>query len=544
MGLLSVVSHITSLELNNEPKNQTLASQSGDTAVAMQPDDTSLDCTTSTRDLCGLNPAGGTYEVESKITTMVITRPSTGEKQTIEVNTYSPKGYPGKSPGIVFMHGAGYGTARDVYKDVVAKLVSAGFVATTLDKPVWSTNNLNRDYPGSAHAYDQVIDYVRSLPNVDASKVGIYSTSESTWISTYLIKEDPDIAFHIMLSPMLFSPRMTLGFFVAQDFSIIGAHPGYQGIVRRVFSADLEAFGLHNADIDPITPQTLSIPTFLAYGSKDVMTSQVSGANKLMDLAHDAGNTEFVIRSYPLGNHVLNIGSDHEGSLADHYLDDLADWTTGVVKGYHQTNARVGGADIYQSIGIPYDIQASKSLTFYGGIVHVLALLSLAVTVIFSLVVLVMRIVARVRHQPSPLGIIKGFSRSLRTISITTIASLLLYAAGIAQIVLRVIDLVWGSAPIPAGMIYWSWYVVQISTAAVVWAWSSIFAVLLKEGYRRGWFNWMPLIAHEPHANRKELAKMGPVLASRKLGVAYFTCVTVSMLLVLLVLAFWGLFIY
>lgn len=564
MGLLTSVSHATSLEWNNEPTDQSLASETGDTEVTMKETADSVHCSgasavpsasstsntsnapatssTTASGLCGVSSTVEKYEVEKKVVSLEVERPSTGEKQKINVLIRSPKGFEGKAPGIVFMHGAGYGTAMDAFKDVATEMATAGFVTATLDKPVWSTSNLTRDFPGSAHAYDQVVNYLRGLGTVNAEEVGIYATSESAWIAPYLINEDKEIAFQILLSPMLYSPRMTLGFFVAQDFSIVGAHPGYQGIVRRIFSADLDSFGLHNIDVDPLTRQSLSIPTFMAYGGKDVMTSQVSGANRVMDLAYKAGNKNFVIRSYPLANHVLNIGDDHEGSLADHYLDDIVNWSSGIVKGYEQTAPRVGGSDIYQSIGLPYDIHASKSLTFYGVILHVLMLLSLLVVIVFSLTALVMKLVARLRRRPSSFGMVKGFRRALLTISLTTVASLLLFGAGIGQIVARVITLVWGSAPEPAGMIYWSWYVVQISCVFVVWAWSRIFAVLVEEGMARGWFRWLRRIAKEPPVSDAE--SHGPVIASTRRGLAYFLCLAVAMLLILLVFAFWGLFLY
>ena len=62
------------------------------------------------------------------------------------------------------------------------------------------------------------------MDTVDASKVGIYATSESTWISSYLLQRDPDVAFQVLLSPMVYEPRYSLGFLAAQDFALVGAH--------------------------------------------------------------------------------------------------------------------------------------------------------------------------------------------------------------------------------------------------------------------------------------------------------------------------------
>ena len=80
---------------------------------------------------------------------------------------------------MVFMHGAGYGTCDNSFGDMASDLSSAGFVTAVLDKPVWSTNDANRDYPGSAAAIDdQVINLLRKMDTVDASK----------WASTPLPK--------------------------------------------------------------------------------------------------------------------------------------------------------------------------------------------------------------------------------------------------------------------------------------------------------------------------------------------------------------------
>ena len=125
---------------------------------------------------------------------------STGEYNRSKCWIREPKDAGNNRPGVVFMHGAGYGTCDNSFGDMATDLSSAGFVTAVLDKPVWSTNDATRDYPGSAAIYDQVITMLRDLDNVDASNVGIYATSESTWISSYLLDQDPDVAFQVLLS--------------------------------------------------------------------------------------------------------------------------------------------------------------------------------------------------------------------------------------------------------------------------------------------------------------------------------------------------------
>ena len=298
LGILVSVSNLTASSWNYEPTGQTIETLASDTSVTFD------------------NPSGktlaeqGDYEVTQRYVTIDAKQPSTGEIQHIKVLIREPKGAGNSRPGVVFMHGAGYGTCDNSFGDIALALSSAGFVTAVPDKPVWSTNDATRDYPGSAAIYDQVINMLRDFDNVDASNVGIYATSESTWISSYLLGRDPDVAFQVLLSPMVYSPRYSLGFLAAQDFALVGAHDGYQSIVRRAFNIDAELFGLTNLDLDTLNPQAYSIPTLVAYGTKDVMTAQVEGTEKIIDMAHKAGNWDVTVRTYPIANHVLRLGDD------------------------------------------------------------------------------------------------------------------------------------------------------------------------------------------------------------------------------------------
>ena len=207
LGILVSVANLTASTWNYEPTEQTIETLDANTAVTFA------------------NPSGeklakkGDYKVAKRYVTIKAKRPSTGEIQNIKVLIRKPKGAGNGRPGVVFMHGAGYGTCDNSFGDMASDLSSAGFVTAVLDKPVWSTNDANRDYPGSAAIYDQVINLLRKMDTVDASKVGIYATSESTWISSYLLQRDPDVAFQVLLSPMVYEPRYSLGFLAAQDFA-------------------------------------------------------------------------------------------------------------------------------------------------------------------------------------------------------------------------------------------------------------------------------------------------------------------------------------
>lgn len=560
IGVLVSISNLTTVPWNIEPTGQSMATLTDDTEVTFDnPSGETL-------------PAKGTYEVTERYITLNMTGDGNLTKesgargkanadgvQAIKVLIREPQNASGKRPGVVFMHGAGYGTCDNSFGDVASGMASAGFVTAVLDKPVWNTTDINRDYPASAKAYDQVIEYMRDQSDVDEAKVGIYATSESTWISSYLLEDDPDIAFQILLSPMVFSPRQSLGFFVTQDFTLVGANEGYQSIVQRVFSADTGLFGLNNFDLATLKPAAYAVPTYVAYGSKDVMTAQVDGVRAILYNAHKADNWNVTVRSYPVANHVLRLGDESEAGtpFADAYVDDLIDWAVGTSAGLTQTSEKVAGTNLYQSIGLPGALKARRVGTIYGVILHVTVVLLLLASIVLALVALGRKIAADARwrrekreakragmlipERPVVLGFAHGFGNALLTLTLTTLATLLIFFAGLGQVIMGVVKLAWGSAPTETpGVMYWSWPVIQVVSVLVLWAWSRVFMHLIEVASVRGLIQIPP----RRESVRDIVTGADPVLASTRLGRILFWLVAFTMLYILLVFAFWGLFIY
>lgn len=560
IGVLVSISNLTTVPWNIEPTGQSMATLTDDTEVTFDnPSGETL-------------PAKGTYEVTERYITLNMTSDGNLTKesgargkanadgvQAIKVLIREPQNASGKRPGVVFMHGAGYGTCDNSFGDVASGMASAGFVTAVLDKPVWNTTDINRDYPASAKAYDQVIEYLRDQSDVDEAKVGIYATSESTWISSYLLEDDPNVAFQILLSPMVFSPRQSLGFFVTQDFTLVGANEGYQSIVQRVFSADTGLFGLNNFDLATLKPAAYAVPTYVAYGSKDVMTAQVDGVRAILYNAHKADNWNVTVRSYPVANHVLRLGDESEAGtpFADAYVDDLIDWAVGTSAGLTQTSEKVAGTNLYQSIGLPGALKARRVGTIYGVILHVTVVLLLLASIVLALVALGRKIAADARwrrekreakragmlipERPVVLGFAHGFGNALLTLTLTTLATLLIFFAGLGQVIMGVVKLAWGSAPTETpGVMYWSWPVIQVVSVLVLWAWSRVFMHLIEVASVRGLIQIPP----RRESVRDIVTGADPVLASTRLGRILFWLVAFTMLYILLVFAFWGLFIY
>ncbi|OZG48700.1 esterase [Bombiscardovia coagulans] len=540
MGILVSISHLTAVPWKYDPVDQNFPTLSPDTAVTYEnPNNVPLEKV-------------GTYKVAKRYMWIKAVRPSTGEVQNIHALIREPIGAAGRRAAVMFMHGAGYGTCDNSFGDVATTMASVGFVTAVIDKPVWSTSDIDRDYPASAKVYDQVINYLRSLPNVNPDSVGLYATSESTWISAYLLRDDPKVAFQILLSPMVYSPRHAMGFFVAQDFAIAGANQGYQSVVRRLFSTDTALFGLDNPDIKTQIKPAFAVPTFVAYGTKDVMTAQVEGVQKILALAHSAGNWNVTVRSYAISNHVLRLGDEAlTGTpLADHYQEDVADWAQGQIHGLKQTSQPVAGSTIHQSIAVPVDLQGRRKLTLYMLVVHASAVIFLIVAVMLALVACAMKLIRLVRRNRKPVfGFAHGFGGTLVAIAGSTIAALLLFAAGLGQVIIALVKLGWGGVPDPAGVSDWSWPVIQLVTAVVVWAWSRVLVRMYEVGRMKGVYEIPAQIKGQGFSGTAIVRQLktndpNPVLASTKFGIVFFWIAAIAMFCLLLVFAFWGLFIY
>ncbi len=573
LALFSGISAATNEQWDLHPYDRTMESVQHTTSVRFEPQKGSVNCPTSAQaqkqqgGLCGMADTTGRYKIRERHTSLTVTQPSTGKKQKLDVLIREPIGYKGKAPGILFLHGIGtYGT--EAFGDIAVPFASAGYVTMVTDKPVWDTTVVNHDYPAEANADVAALNLLRRQKSVEPGKVGIYATSESGYVTPYMLRDDHNIDFQIFLSPMLFSPRKALGFFVSEDFSIVGANPGYQGFIRRAMSIDLEVFGLHNFGIDPIDKNSFSIPTFLALGSKDVMTAHVDGVQRVMRLARGSGNNNFVIRDYALANHVMRIGNEEDGNTryADHMVDDVIAWSNGIVRSRKQVAQRVAGVDLYQAISLPQDVHKKTGQTVYMVVLHVLLLLALLVTLVFTIALLGRDLGRRLRHRPHERLFKNGFGPTLLAMGFITVLALFLFADGLAEVVLRVVNLCYGAAPQDPGFIGWSWYVIVAGCILVVWTWARVLTQMLVVGLRNT--HERRVEAHRlatrlvhagaapdtvsEHALRRRLARRRRegdwdsrhLFTRSPLGTAYACVVSATMVLVLLFFAFWGAFVF
>mgnify|MGYP003620691770 FL=1 len=235
-------------------------------------------------------------------------------------------------------------------------------------------------------------------------------------------------------------------------------------------------------------------------------------------------------------------------------MDDLIDWAVGTSAGLTQTSEKEAGTNLYQSIGLPGALKARRVGTIYGVILHVTVVLLLLASIVLALVALGRKIAADARwrrekreakhagmlipERPVVLGFAHGFGNALLTLTLTTLATLLIFFAGLGQVIMGVVKLAWGSAPTETpGVMYWSWPVIQVVSVLVLWAWSRVFMHLIEVASVRGLIQIPP----RRESVRDIVTGADPVLASTRLGRILFWLVAFTMLYILLVLASRGL---
>ena len=123
LGVMVCISNLTTVPWNIEPTGQSMATLTDDTKVTFD--------NPSGRTL----PVRGAYEVDERYVTLNMTddgeltdEPGAQGKankdgiQAIRVLIRAPRNAPGARPGVVFMHGAGFGTCDNSFGDVASDM--------------------------------------------------------------------------------------------------------------------------------------------------------------------------------------------------------------------------------------------------------------------------------------------------------------------------------------------------------------------------------------------------------------------------------------
>lgn len=278
----------------------------------------------------------GTYRVKTTHIQLPIT-----DGKTVNAIVREPQGAPSGRPACVFVHGAGTGRAEEVFEDIASAMASAGITTLVQDKRLDNYTSFNRDYVSSARDYEVGLNTLRHWDGVDATKAGVYAESEGTWISMVMAKDDPTIAFEVLTSPPVVSPRSQMAMAATSYMDIAGVPEPLRAIVPKITSMNFGWLGLNYANFNPAPYySSLTMPLLVNYGTLDPAMPVEQGAKILMDRAAEVNNTNVTVRYYQT-NHQMRTGSALSLPglpLEQHYTHNLEDWVNGVAAGTSTAN--------------------------------------------------------------------------------------------------------------------------------------------------------------------------------------------------------------
>lgn len=327
-----------------EPLTQHIKVTSADSAIQMRATKTDQE---------------GTYQV--KTTNLHI---KLAPNVTINAILRSPVGAPGRRPATLFIHGAGTGKASEVYGDIASAMSSAGIVTLVPDKRLDTYTTFHRDYYAMAEDYMTSLKTLRTQPDVDPAKAGIYAESEGTWIAEAMTHRHPGaIPFMMLTSPPAVSGRRQMAMAANTYVDAVGAPKGLNRDVDKFIGLDFAPLGLQYADFPAERYlKDLTMPLLISFGTDDLSMPIEQGATDIIDATRAAGNRNVLVRYYH-ANHQMRVGAHTSVPglpLDKHYTHDLEDWTNAIVAGTKAgdwATPQIAGDQPHQRLSAPASVK-------------------------------------------------------------------------------------------------------------------------------------------------------------------------------------------
>ncbi len=307
-------------------------------------------------------------------------------------------------PGCLFISGIGGSSSETSFVDISTAIASTGVATIVPDKRMDNYTATRRNYISMAHDYEKSLDTLQSWPGVNASEVGIYAESEGTWISPAICSERSDVAFSIMTSAPVVTPREEVQYAITNYLDTLDIPSALSSVVRHYTSLDFGKFGPNYADFDASSyRQKQTQPTLIVYGTNDVAMPIVQGAQTIRDDLAKAGNSRVLTRYYNGANHQLRIGSNKSAAqhvnlnLPSSYTTDLVSFIQTSIGSAPWTTATIAGGSAVQKYEAPTNMSASDNTSLIRSLTTVLilqgsALIALLLTFLGSIILILTRL--------------------------------------------------------------------------------------------------------------------------------------------------------
>jgi len=271
---------------------------------------------------------------------------------------------------IVFLHGSGPAT-REGARPYAKEFAELGIASLFFDKPgtgssggSWVTASLD-DLAGDAVA---AVEYLRTVPEVDAERIGFWGVSQAGWVAPVAATRSSDVAFMILVSGGGASPRESEMFSYQRAFDRAGLSTaetrqatdipesyfryletgeGRASILERLDEIRDGRLGQLASELTQVLPseenrpnwswvathdptsfiEVTRIPILLMYGGRDADHPTDLAVERWREGLSNGGNNNNTIMVFPDATHGIRVGHhDLEAPFADGYWEVQLGW--------------------------------------------------------------------------------------------------------------------------------------------------------------------------------------------------------------------------
>ena len=262
---------------------------------------------------------------------------TTSDDQHLAATLHLPTNARPGLPGMVLVHGAGPGL-REKYRAEAEAFARTGIATLTYDKRTAGYSLFERSYARLAEDAAAAAALLRSRPEVEPTKVGLWGFSEGGWVAPLAASRDPSTAFLVVVGANGVEPLRQQVWADAARLEYSGVRGSLVDAASRTlyrWIADAGMFPEPYHDPAP-TLRELTLPVLAIWGAKDRSTPPVEGAAAYREQLDQAGNRLYTLRTFADAEHSLHTtitGFDETAEFAPGYVDLVGSWVAQAAAG-------------------------------------------------------------------------------------------------------------------------------------------------------------------------------------------------------------------
>ncbi|GAB2655711.1 alpha/beta hydrolase [Nocardia goodfellowii] len=307
-----------------------------------------------------------------------------GDGSTTTGTVHAPAGSTGR-PGVVLVHGSGDGRSAH-YVQTAEAFARAGVVALRYEKRTEGYTPAHRDYSLLADDALAGLAALRSRPEVDPARVGLWGLSEGGWVAPLAASRSSDAAFLITIGANSVAPATQQAWANETRFGAGGVRGSMVDALARNGIRHLVGAGqFAQADYDPIPVlERLRLPVLAIWGEHDRLTPPGDSLRGFRSAFDRAGKTNYTLVTLPGAQHggqPTTDGFDKLPGLAPGYGELMGQWVHGLPGSATPPRAdppAAQGHSVRDLAPLAWWESAAVNLVLLGGIV--LAFLGYALT--------------------------------------------------------------------------------------------------------------------------------------------------------------------